>query len=60
MVEDDLIWFGPKGDSVPAVKRFLNEVKQGYTNITIWTYQEVEHNQEAKKEILDLKLRNFF
>ena len=54
MIDENLIWFGPKGDSVPAVKRFLTEVKQGSTSMTIWTYQEVGHNQEAKREIFDL------
>ena len=60
MIDENLIWFGPKGDSVPAVKRFLSEVKQGSTSMTIWTYQEVGHNQEAKREIFDLDLGDVF
>lgn len=48
---DNRIWFGPKGDSVPAIKRFLSEVKQGVTSLTIWTYDVVGHNDEAKKEV---------
>ena len=42
---------GPKGNSVPALKKFLTEVKQGATAVTIWTYQEAGHNQDAKKEV---------
>ena len=51
LVADNRIWFGKDGNNVPAVKRFLSEVKDGMTAMTIWKYQEVGHNQEAKKEI---------
>ena len=51
MVRQNRIWFGPNGDSMPSVKKFLSEVKQGITAQTLWTYQEVGHNQDAKKEI---------
>jgi len=47
---DNRIWFGAKGDGVPRIKRFLSEVKDGMTPMTLWTYQEVGHNQDAKKE----------
>lgn len=47
---DNRIWFGIKGDAVPSTKRFLSEVKDGMTAMTLWTYQEVGHNQDAKKE----------
>jgi adenine-specific DNA-methyltransferase len=50
LVNDNRIWFGPDGKSVPSIKRFLTEVKDGITSMTIWTYQEVGHNQDAKKE----------
>jgi adenine-specific DNA-methyltransferase len=52
MVADNRIWFGPDGDSTPRVKRFLSEVKRGVTPLTLWTYQEVGHNQEAKQRLL--------
>lgn len=54
MVEDNRIWFGADGNNVPAVKRFLSEVKQGSACQTIWKYNEVGHNQEAKKEVNQL------
>lgn len=49
-LDDNRIWFGAKGDGVPRIKRFLSEVKDGITAQTLWTYQEVGHNQDAKKE----------
>ena len=51
LVKDNRVWFGPSGNSVPAIKRFLNEVRQGMTPLTIWLYQEVGHNQEARQEL---------
>ena len=60
MVRDNRIWFGPKGEGVPAVKRFLSEVKQGMTPLTIWTYEEVGHNQDAKKEVKQFNAENVF
>jgi adenine-specific DNA-methyltransferase len=54
MIADNRIWFGSDGNNVPAVKRFLSEVKQGTACQTIWKYVDVGHNQEAKKEVNDL------
>ncbi len=51
MVEDNRIWFGADGNNVPAIKRFLTEVKQGTACQTIWKHSEVGHNQDAKKEV---------
>ena len=47
LVADNRIWFGPDGNNVPSVKRFLSEVRQGVTPLTIWQYQEVGHTQSA-------------
>jgi len=49
---DKRIWWGKKGDSIPQLKRFLSEVKQGVVPQTLWTYQEVGHTQDAKKELV--------
>lgn len=54
LVADNRIWFGKNGDNVWAPKLFLSEVKDGVTPMTLWTYQEVGHNQDAKKEIKTL------
>lgn len=51
MINDNRIWFGPKGDNVPRVKRFLSEVKQGLTPMSIWKYTEVGHSQEASQKL---------
>ncbi|NBV06566.1 MAG: site-specific DNA-methyltransferase [Proteobacteria bacterium] len=59
-LEGNRIWFGPNGSSVPSIKRFLHEVKDGVTAMTWWPYQEVGHNQDAKKEIKDLNLGEVF
>ena len=51
MIADNRVWFGEDGNNVPAIKRFLSEVKQGVACQTIWPYEEVGHNQEGKKEL---------
>ncbi|MBR1521929.1 MAG: site-specific DNA-methyltransferase [Bacteroidaceae bacterium] len=53
-IKDNRIWFGDSGTNVPAVKKFLSEVKQGVACKTIWFRDEVGDNQEAKKEIKQL------
>ena len=50
-VADNRIWFGEDGNNVPRIKRFLSEVKQGITPMTIWKYQEVGHSQDATKAL---------
>jgi len=52
MDADKRIWWGKDGNSIPQIKRFLDEVKQGIVPQTLWTYQEVGHTQEAKKELI--------
>jgi adenine-specific DNA-methyltransferase len=52
LIDDNRIWFGKNGDRVPAMKRFLTEVKQGATAKTIWFREEVGDNQEAKREAI--------
>ena len=54
LVADNRVYFGKDGSSAPAYKRFLSEVKDGVVAQTLWTYQEVGHNQDAKKEIKEL------
>jgi adenine-specific DNA-methyltransferase len=54
MDRDGRIWWGSDGNNVPAIKRFLSEVKAGRVPQTLWTYDEVGHTQEAKKELISL------
>jgi len=51
---DNRIWWGRKGDSIPQLKRFLSEVKQGVVPQTLWSYQDVGHTQDAKKELVTI------
>ena len=39
---------------MPALKRFLSEVKQGIVPQTLWPYGQMGHTQEAKQELLDV------
>lgn len=59
-IADNRIWFGANGNNVPAVKKFLSEVKQGVSAKTIWFRTEVGDNQEAKKEAMTLNLGSIF
>ena len=57
-VDDNRIYFGTNENNVPRIKRFLSEVKQGMTPMTIWKFTEVGHSQEASqylKKIFDNK-----
>ncbi|WP_233187051.1 site-specific DNA-methyltransferase [Veillonella sp. T11011-6] len=54
-LRDNRIWFGTDGNSVPSMKRFLNELKKiGITPMTIWKYKEVGHSQDASKALKEL------
>ncbi len=54
-LRDNRIWFGPDGKSVPAIKRFLNELKfEGMAPTSILFYKEVGHSQEGAKEVVSL------
>ena len=58
LVSDNRIWFGESGNNVPAVKKFLSEVKQGVTPTSFWDYDEVGHtdgSNKALKSIFDNK-----
>ncbi len=49
---DGRIWWGESGSNIPAIKRFLSETKAGVVPQTLWTYEEVGHTQDAKKELI--------
>lgn len=51
--EDGRMWFGKDGNARPRVKGFLAEAK-GVSSWTWWPNSEVGHNQEAKKEIIEI------
>ena len=51
---DKRIWWGVDGNSMPSVKRFLSEVKQGRVPQTLWFYEDVGHTQDAKKTLIEM------
>jgi adenine-specific DNA-methyltransferase len=52
MDRDQRIWWGADRGNMPRMKRFISEVKAGRVPQTLWTYEEVGHTQEAKKELM--------
>lgn len=54
MLNDNRIWFGKDGNNSPRLKRFLSEVKDGMTPMSLWMRDECGDNQEAKREIKTL------
>ena len=50
--KDGRIHWGPQGDNMPRLKRFITDVKDGVTPQTLWLHSEVGHTQEAKQELL--------
>ena len=54
-LQDNRIWFGSDGNSVPCIKRFLTELKyDGMAPTSILFYKEVGHSQEGAKEVVSL------
>ncbi|MCK9418145.1 MAG: site-specific DNA-methyltransferase [Nitrospirae bacterium] len=54
-IEENRIWWGRDGrNTVPAVKLFLSEVRDGMTPHNWWPHEEVGHTDEAKKEMIGL------
>lgn len=48
------VWWGPDGNAMPRLKRFLSEVRGGVVPQTIWSYGDVGHTQDAKKQVLEV------
>lgn len=60
-LQDNRIWFGPNGDSVPCIKRFLTELKfDGMAPTSILFYKDVGHSQEGAQEVSKLLDGGFF
>ena len=55
-VKEGLLWWGKKGaNAVPAFKRFLSTMTdEGTVAQTVWTWEEVGHTQDGRKEQLAL------
>ena len=48
---DKRIWWGKDGTSIPRIKKYLSEAKQGVVPATIWFHNDCGTNAEAKTEI---------
>ena len=60
-LHDNRIWFGPDGNGVPAIKRFLADLKHdGMAPTSILFYKEVGHSQEGAQEVSKLMDGGFF
>jgi len=54
-LQDNRIYFGEDGNSVPCIKRFLSELKyEGMAPTSIMFYKEVGHSQEGAKEVVSI------
>ncbi len=61
MEENDEIWFGKDGKSIPARKTFLCDLrKQGVPSRTLWRFDEVGHNHEAREEVKAFNPKDVF
>ena len=60
MLAENRFYFGKDGKGAPQMKRYLSDVKQGMTPLTIWPYTEVGHNQDAKLEVKQFNHTNIF
>lgn len=55
-LKENRFYFGKNGDGAPQLKRYLSEVKQGITCLTLWKRDDVDDNQEANAEVKKLGL----
>ena len=54
-IDENKLWWGLKGENtVPALKLFLSEVRDGMTPHNWWPHTEVGHTDESKKESIAL------
>ncbi len=60
-LQDNRIWFGPDGDGVPRIKRFLAELKfDGMAPTSILMHKDVGHSQEGAQEVSKLLGGGYF
>ena len=59
--ENNEIWFGKNGTAVPSRKTFLCDLhQQGVPARTVWRYDEVGHNHEARDEVKQFNPKSVF
>ncbi|MFA7685519.1 MAG: site-specific DNA-methyltransferase [Candidatus Gracilibacteria bacterium] len=58
--KENRIWFGRNKTAVPRMKKYLSEMREGVIPRTIWLYDEVGSNDDAKRDIKKLFDNNPF
>jgi len=53
LLQQGRMWFGNDGNGIPRRKTYLKE-REGSVPWSWWTNKEVGHNQEARKEIIEI------
>ena len=60
-LRDNRLWFGPDGNGVPRLKRFLSELRhEGIVPTSILYYKDVGHSQEGAQELVKLMDGGYF
>lgn len=49
--KDKRVWWGRSGTSIPRIKKYLSEVKQGVVPATMWFHEDAGQNALAKVEV---------
>ena len=61
LVKDNRIWFGADGNNIPALKRFLHELKnEGMVPESLLLYEDVGHSQTGARELSGLMGQKVF
>ena len=61
MDDNNEIWFGKDGNAIPSRKTFLCDLRQqGIPARTVWRFEEVGHNHEAREEVKQFNQQSVF
>lgn len=61
LLKDNRITFGKNGSNKPCIKRFLSEIEdKGIVSKSVWHYQDVGENRNARQETLKFNDKNPF
>lgn len=61
MDANDEIWFGKDGKAIPSRKTFLCDLKKnGTPSRTVWRFDDVGHNHEAREEVKAFNAESIF
>lgn len=52
--KDNRIYWGKDSNSMPMLKRFLSEVKDGVVPQTIWNWESAGSNRHSKSELMEI------